>query len=89
LFEKELPLILYHHERFDGKGYPHKLKGESIPYGARILAVVEAYDAMRSDTGYKKAFSSEEAIAEIKNCAGTQFDPHIANAFINIIEKGF
>ncbi|MEW6600847.1 MAG: diguanylate cyclase [Nitrospirota bacterium] len=87
LFQKELPIILHHHERFDGSGYPHKLKGETIPYGARILAVTETYDVMRSDTVYKKAASEREAIAELKGCAGTQFDPMIVSAFIKVLEK--
>lgn len=87
LFQKELPMILHHHERFDGNGYPHMLKGETIPYGARILAVAEAYDVMRSNTVYKKANSEEETIAELKECAGTQFDPRIVSAFIKVIEK--
>jgi diguanylate cyclase (GGDEF)-like protein/putative nucleotidyltransferase with HDIG domain len=87
LFQKELPIILHHHERFDGGGYPHMLKGESIPYGARILAIAEAYDVMRSDTVYKKANSAEETISELKECAGTQFDPRLVTAFIKVIEK--
>jgi diguanylate cyclase (GGDEF)-like protein/putative nucleotidyltransferase with HDIG domain len=88
LFEKELPMILYHHERYDGTGYPHKLKGETIPYGARILAVVEAYDSMMSDTIYRKAGSLKEVIAELRECAGTQFDPHMVETFIKVIDKG-
>jgi diguanylate cyclase (GGDEF)-like protein/putative nucleotidyltransferase with HDIG domain len=87
LFQKELPIILHHHERFDGNGYPHMLKGESIPYGARILAIAEAYDVMRSNTVYKKANSEEETVAELKDCAGTQFDPRLVSAFIKVIEK--
>ncbi|MEN8264072.1 MAG: diguanylate cyclase [Nitrospirota bacterium] len=88
LFERELPLILYHHERFDGSGYPHKLRGDTIPYGARILALAEAYDVMMSDTAYSKATSLDEVLAEIKKCSGTQFDPHMVDAFVNIIKKG-
>lgn len=87
LFQKELPIILHHHERFDGKGYPHGLQGESIPYGSRILAIAEAYDAMRSDTIYKKATSVEKTLAELKACAGAQFDPGIVKAFVKVIEK--
>ncbi|RJR18065.1 MAG: diguanylate cyclase [Nitrospiraceae bacterium] len=87
LFQKELPIILHHHERFDGSGYPHMLKGETIPYGARILAVAEAYDVMRSSTVYKKASSEAESLAELKECAGTQFDPRIVSAFVKVIEK--
>ncbi len=87
LFDKELPIILYHHERYDGTGYPHKLKGDSIPYGARILAITESYDAMVSCTEYKKAGSHVDALAELKACSGTQFDPHIVNVFIAIISQ--
>jgi diguanylate cyclase (GGDEF)-like protein/putative nucleotidyltransferase with HDIG domain len=87
LFQKELPMILHHHERFDGNGYPHKLKGERIPYGARILAIADAYDTMRTKTVYKKARSVEDTIAELKNCAGTQFDARLVNTFVNVIEK--
>ncbi|MBI5056700.1 MAG: diguanylate cyclase [Nitrospirae bacterium] len=87
LFHKELPIILHHHERFDGSGYPHKLKGDNIPYGARILAIAEAYDVMRSDTPYKKAASSKDAIAELMGCAGKQFDPHLVDVFVKVVEK--
>ncbi len=87
LFEKELPLILYHHERYDGSGYPHRLKGDAIPFGARVLAVAEAYDAMMNGTRYRKAYSSKEAISELKQCSGTQFDPQMVDAFITLIHR--
>jgi diguanylate cyclase (GGDEF)-like protein len=87
LFQKELPMILHHHERIDGNGYPHKLIGESIPYGARILAIADAYDAMRSNTVYKKARSADDSIAELKECAGTQFDLKLVDAFVKIVDK--
>jgi diguanylate cyclase (GGDEF)-like protein/putative nucleotidyltransferase with HDIG domain len=87
LFEKELPIILYHHERYDGSGYPHRLKAEEIPVGSRILAVAEAYERMISDKPYRKALSSDDAIVELKECAGTHFDPHIVNAFVKVIGK--
>ncbi|MCR4443449.1 MAG: diguanylate cyclase [Peptococcaceae bacterium] len=74
--------ILYHHERWDGRGYPRGIKGEEIPLLSRILAVVDAYDAMTSDRIYRKALSREKAITEIKRNAGTQFDPDIVTAFI-------
>lgn len=87
LFHKELPIVLHHHERFDGNGYPHKLKGDNIPYGARIMAIVEAYDVMRTDTLYRKANSSREALAELKECAGKQFDPHMVDVFVKIVNQ--
>lgn len=74
--------ILAHHERWDGLGYPKGLKGEDIPKVARIIALSEAYDAMTSERSYRRALSEEEAIAEIKDKAGTQFDPDIARVFI-------
>ena len=80
-------LILKHHERWDGKGYPLGLEGEDIPIECRILAVVDAYDAMTSDRPYRNAMSHEEAVEEIKRCAGTQFDPEIADLFASIIHS--
>ncbi|MGI6083932.1 MAG: HD domain-containing phosphohydrolase [Acetivibrionales bacterium] len=77
--------ILYHHERWDGKGYPNKLKGEEIPLLSRILAVVDAYDAMTQDRSYRKAMTKEAAIEEIRANIGKQFDPNIARIFIEKI----
>jgi HD-GYP domain-containing protein (c-di-GMP phosphodiesterase class II) len=74
--------VLYHHERWDGTGYPLGLRGEAIPFEARILAVADAYDAMTSDRPYRAALTREEAIAEVERCAGTQFDPLVAEAFL-------
>jgi diguanylate cyclase (GGDEF)-like protein/PAS domain S-box-containing protein len=79
--------ILYHHERWDGKGYPNGLKGEEIPLLSRILAVVDAYDAMTEDRSYRKAMTKEAAIEEIKNNMGKQFDPTIAQIFIDKINE--
>lgn len=82
-----LPLILHHHENFDGTGYIDALKGEEIPLGARILAISEAYSAMLSERPYRRAKTKSEAIEELKNGAGTQFDPHIVYAFCSLVEK--
>jgi len=77
--------ILCHHERWDGSGYPQKLAGEAIPLLSRILAVVDAYDAMTQDRPYHKAIPHQEAIGEITRCAGTQFDPTIVNVFLHVL----
>ncbi len=82
-----IPFIFYHHERWDGKGYPSGIKGEDIPVGARIIAIADVYQALTSDRPYHKAFSKKQAIEIIKKASGTQFDPHIANIFLKIIKK--
>jgi HD-GYP domain-containing protein (c-di-GMP phosphodiesterase class II) len=79
--------VYYHHERYDGKGYPKGLKGIDIPLGARIMAVADSYDAMTSDRVYRKALSHEEAITELINNAGTQFDPGIVRIFVDILHR--
>ena len=82
-----VPLVLYHHERWDGKGYPGGLKGEEIPIGARIIAISDVYQALTSNRPYRKAHSERDAVGIIKNGAGTQFDPKIANTFLRILKK--
>ena len=79
--------ILSHHEKWDGTGYPHNLKGKEIPILARILTVVDAYDVMTNGRPYKKAISHDEAVKEIRKCSGTQFDPEIVNIFIRALEE--
>ncbi|RQD79369.1 MAG: diguanylate cyclase, partial [Halanaerobium sp. MSAO_Bac5] len=79
--------ILSHHERWDGNGYPRGLKAKEIPYLARIIALVDAYDVMRSGRPYKKAMSKKEAVAEIQRCKGSQFDPYLAEKFVEIIDE--
>ncbi len=74
--------ILAHHERWDGTGYPKRLKGEDIPWKARVISIADAYDAMTCDRPYRKGLSKERAIAEIKKNAGTQFDPEIVKVFV-------
>jgi diguanylate cyclase (GGDEF)-like protein/PAS domain S-box-containing protein len=80
-------LILTHHERWDGTGYPNRIAGERIPLLSRILAVADAYDAMTEDRVYRKALPREVAMNEIRKNAGTQFDPYIAEVFLEIIER--
>lgn len=79
------PLILHHHEKYDGTGYPSGLKGEAIPYLARVLTVVDCFDAMTSNRPYNKRKTYDEGIEELKACSGTQFDPKIAKVFIDLI----
>src|SRR5262249_45353184 len=74
-------LVLHHHERWDGAGYPDALAGEAIPLGARIIFVADAYDAMTTDRVYRAKRSSGAALAELRRCAGTQFDPGVVAAF--------
>jgi len=79
-----LDIVLFHQERFDGSGYPQGLKGEQIPLGARVFAVVDAFDAMTSDRPYRSACSVAEAREEIRRCRNSQFDPQVAEAFLSI-----
>lgn len=81
------PIILHHHERYDGRGYPHGLKGEDIPMCARILSVADAFEAMRSDRPYRKALPFEEARQELIRNAGTQFDPEVVEIFLDILDR--
>ncbi len=82
-----LPIILYHHERYDGSGYPSGLKKEQIPLGARIISVVDSFEAMVQTRPYRKALSIEEAIVEIEEKSGTQFDPKIVDVFLKLAKQ--
>jgi putative two-component system response regulator len=77
-----LPFVLYHHERWDGDGYPTRKRRTEIPEGARLLAIVDAFDAMTSTRPYSRAMPAARALAEIERCSGSQFDPALANAFL-------
>lgn len=87
LIDNILPAILYHHERFDGKGYPRGLKGGEIPLLARVLSIVEAYQAMISPRPQRRRKTREEAITELRKEAGSQFDPDIVKAFIESLQE--
>lgn len=80
-------IVKYHHERFDGKGYPEGLADGEIPVVSQILSVCDSYNAMVTDRVYRKAMSPEDAVAELRRCAGTQFDPEVVEVFTNIIES--
>jgi len=82
-----VPLVLYHHERWDGKGYPAGLKAEEIPIGARIIAIADVYQALTSNRPYRKAFPKKKALQIIKEGAGTQFDARIVELFMKYIKK--
>ncbi|MHB1381986.1 MAG: HD-GYP domain-containing protein [Thermoleophilia bacterium] len=79
--------VRHHHERFDGKGYPYGLSGKAIPLESRILAVADSFEAMTADRYYRKALSDEQAVAELKRCAGSQFDPDIVEALLRALGR--
>jgi HD-GYP domain-containing protein (c-di-GMP phosphodiesterase class II) len=79
------PTISAHQEKFDGTGYPRGLKGKNIPLGARILGVVDAYQAMTEDRYYRQARTHDEAVSELQKVKGTQFDPEVVDIFINVV----
>ena len=80
-------MVHHHHEYFDGSGYPHALRGENIPLGARIVAVADAYDTITSDRTYKKGRSAEDALAELERCANAQFDARIVEIFVRVMRQ--
>ena len=89
IFKDIIPIVKHHHERYDGNGYPSRLKGEEIPYMARIAAVADTFDAMTSRRSYRGPIDIEHVKEEIKRCEGTQFDPQIAEAFLDILNNNF
>lgn len=89
IFQNIIPIVKHHHEKYDGNGYPSKLKGEDIPYFARIAAIADTFDAMTSKRTYRDALPLETVIAEIERCKGTQFDPKLADVFLNILNNNY
>lgn len=85
VFKDIIPIVKHHHERFDGNGYPSKLRGVDIPYLARITAVADTFDAMTSRRTYRNALPIDVVRGEIERCSGTQFDPEIAKVFLDIL----
>lgn len=85
IFADIIPIVKHHHERYDGKGYPARLAGEDIPYLARIVAVADTFDAMTSRRSYRQALDFDYTTNEIERCKGTQFDPAIADVFLEIL----
>jgi len=88
-YHDALPYVLFHHERWDGGGYPAGLRGRRIPLEARVLAVADAFDAMISPRSYRQALSHEQALAEVERGAGTQFDPCLAELFVAAWAEGW
>ena len=89
IFQDLIPIVKHHHEKFDGTGYPSKLKGEDIPLFARIAAVADTFDAMTSKRTYRDAMPVDVVKAEIERCKGTQFDPNIADIFLDILNNHY
>ena len=89
IFQDILPIVKYHHERYDGRGYPEKLAGEKIPYLARITAVADAFDAMTSKRVYRSSIPIDRVIEEFKEYKGSQFDPKIDDIFVDILENEY
>lgn len=89
IFKDIIPVVKHHHEKFDGTGYPGKLKGNAIPYLARIAAVADTFDAMTSKRTYREPLSLDIVKSEFERCSGTQFDPEIAKVFLNILNNHY
>ena len=87
LRDASLDAVLYHHERWDGKGYPLGLAGENSPYAARIISIADSFDAMTSERAYRKNMTADEACGEIEQCSGAQFDPELVPYFVEMIRE--
>ena len=83
-----IPAVIGHHERWDGRGYPRRIAGEDIPLSARILCIADSFDAMVSRRSYKDAYDTERALSIVRNEAGRQFDPQLAELFVTLVENG-
>lgn len=81
MLDQLIPVAYYHHERWDGNGYPNHLQKETIPFSARIVSIADAFEVMISQRTYKKAMTTGNALTELRRCAGTQFDPELVNVF--------
>lgn len=88
-FKDIIPVIKYHHEKYDGTGYPSGLKGKKIPYSARIVAIADCFDAMTSRRIYQNSLAIESVIYEFKRCKGSHFDPELTDAFLEILENNY
>ena len=89
IFRDIVPIVYYHHERYDGKGYPTHIKGKDIPFLARVVAVADAFDAMTSRRSYRDELDFEIVKETIRKCKGTQFDPEVADAFLRVLDNKF
>lgn len=89
IFHDIIPIVKHHHEKYDGTGYPGRLQGENIPYLARIAAIADSFDAMTSRRTYRDSLPIDVVIAEFRKCKGTQFDPKLADVFLDILENHF
>lgn len=89
IFKDIIPIVKHHHERYDGHGYPGQLKGEDIPYLARITAIADSFDAMTSRRTYRDSLPIETVISEFERCKGTQFDPELTDVFLDILKNHY
>lgn len=89
IFEDIIPIVKHHHEKYDGNGYPARLKGEDIPYFARIAAIADSFDAMTSRRTYRNSLPLDTVIDEFENCKGSQFDPELTDLFLDILRNHY
>lgn len=89
IFQDIIPIVKHHHEKYDGNGYPSRLKGEEIPYLARISAIADSFDAMTSKRVYRDSLPVETVISEFERCKGTQFDPYLTDVFLDILRNDY